>query len=133
MKALKYSSAIILVVLVILATTGWILRNSIIQRLSGPILAEYGLSISDVSLDGLASTNASISYLELEHENGTIIAIDDLTLPIGTSATGRKSYSAENMTVKPPAAADTETVELARLIEQFLSLPQILQIPEDYS
>ena len=125
LKASKYL-LIALALVLILAATGWLLRNSIIQRLTGPVLAQYGLSISDVSLDGLASKNASISYLELEHENGTIIAIDDLTLAIGTSATGAKSYSAENITVELPAAADTETVELARLIEQLLSLPQTL-------
>ena len=109
MKAAKYL-LITLALVVILATTGWILRNSIIQRLSGPILAQYGLSISDVSLDALAAGNASISFLELEHENGTIIAIEDLILPISTSATATKSYSAENITVELPAPTETEPV-----------------------
>ena len=89
-KASKYL-LITLALVVILAATGWLLRNSIIQRLSGPILAQYGLSISRVSLDALATRNASISFLELEHENGTIIAIEDLILPISTSATVRAS------------------------------------------
>ena len=125
MKAAKYL-LITLALVVILATTGWILRNSIIQRLSGPILAQYGLSISDVSLDALATGNASISFLELEHENGTIIAIEDLILPISTSATATKSYSAKNITIELPAPTDTEPVALARLIVQLLSLPQTL-------
>ena len=81
MKTIKYY-VIALGIVAILASMSWVLRNSIIQRMSGPILSDYGMAITDVSLDALATENATISYLELEHENGTTIAIENLILPI---------------------------------------------------
>lgn len=129
MKAIRYL-AIALGIVVILASITWILRNSIIQRLSGPILSEYGMSIGDVSLDALATENAEISYLELEHSNGTTILIDDLTLPITTSSSGTKTFAAEKVTIDVPTTRDSEPLALARLIEQLLSLPQTLASTE---
>ncbi len=113
---------IALVIVAILASISWVLRNSIIQRISGPILSDYGMAMTDVSLDALATENATISYLELEHENGTTIAIDNLSLPIGTSTTGIRTFAAENVTIEVPSENDTEPLALARLIDQLLSL-----------
>ncbi len=117
---------IALVIVAILASISWVLRNAIIQRISGPILSDYGMAVTDVSLDALATGNATISYLELEHENGTVIAIDGLTLPLGTSITGIKTFAAEYVTIDVPSESDTEPLALAPLIDRLLSLPGAL-------
>lgn len=122
MKTIKYF-VIALGIVAILASMSWVLRNSIIQRMSGPILSDYGMAITDVSLDALATENATISYLELEHENGTTIAIDNLILPIGTSSTSINPYAADKVTITLPSETDAEPLALARLIDQLLSLP----------
>ena len=122
MKTIKYF-VIALGIVAILASMSWVLRNSIIQRMSGPILSDYGIAITDVSLDALATENATISYLELEHENGTTIAIDNLILPIGTSSTSINPYAADKITISLPSETDAEPLALARMIDQLLSLP----------
>jgi hypothetical protein len=126
MKTAKYLAIAVGFVAVLLAL-GWFLRNTIIQRISNPILGQYDVTVTDVSLDALATSDASISYLELEHVNGTTIAIDDLTLPIGTSASGFKSFTAEKVTIELPAGEDAEPPGLARILNQLLALP--LQLP----
>jgi len=125
MKVTKYL-VIALASVAILASIAWYLRDTIIHRISGPILQEYGVTVTDVSLDALATSNATISYLELEHENGTTIAIDDLTLPIGISQTGIKTFTAEKVTIDVSSASDSEPLALAQLFEQLLLLPQNL-------
>ncbi len=125
MKVTKYF-VIALAIVALLASIAWYLRNKIIQRISGPILQEYGLTVTDVSLDALATSNATISYLELEHENGTTIAIDELTLSIGKSRTGTRTFTAEKVTIDISSASDSEPLALAELINQMLSLPDSL-------
>jgi len=127
MKTTKYL-AIALGVVAVLLVIGWFLRNTIIQRISNPMLAQYELTVTDVSLDALATSDASISYLEFEHVNGTLIAIDGLTLPIGTSTNGFKTFTAEKVTIELPPNGDTETPDLARILNQFLALP--VQLPD---
>ena len=126
MKAAKYI-AIALGLVAILLVSGWVLRNTIIQRLSNTILGQFDLTVTDVSLDALATRYASMSYLVLEHANGTIIAIDDLTLPIRTALTGARIYSAGKVTIDLPANGDDEPPDLAGLFAQLLALP--LQLP----
>lgn len=125
MKFRKYI-AVAFGVIAILLVSGWFLRNTIIQRISNPLLAEYDVTVTDVSLDALATNDASISYLEVEHVNGTIFAIEHLTLPLGASANGFKSYSAEKITIKLPSNEKTEVPDLAGLLDQLLALPSQL-------
>lgn len=127
MKVSKYL-AIAVGVIVILLVVGWLLRNSLIERLSSPLLEEYGLKITDVSLDALATRNASVGYLELEHVNGTTIAIDSLTLPIRRSTTGVRSLRAAKVSIELPAGSDDELLDLAGVLIQLLELP--LQLPQ---
>jgi len=125
MKVTKYL-VIALAIIAILASIAWYLRNTIIHRISGPLLQEYGVTVTDVSLDALATSNATISYLELEHENGTTIAIDELTLSLGKSRTGTKTFTAEKITIDVSSARDSEPLALAQLIDQMLLLPDSL-------
>lgn len=125
MKAAKYL-LVALLVAGVLASIAWMLRNAIIERISGPLLSAYNMAVTDVSLDALASGTATISYLELEHDNGTVIAIDDLTLPIGTSTSGVKSFVAGKVTIIVPIESDADPLDLAQLIEQIFSLQAAL-------
>ncbi|MDH5242132.1 MAG: hypothetical protein OEW73_15260, partial [Gammaproteobacteria bacterium] len=125
---MKYSKYFVIAVgaLVALLFAVWFLRNSLIERMSSSQLAEYGLTLTDVSLDAMSSSNATISYLELVHENGTTIAISNLSLPISGSSARVKSYSAEQVTIITATRDEEAALELALLIDQFLSLPDIL-------
>lgn len=127
MKAWKYT-AIALSVVMILLVAGWFLRNTLIERISNPILEEYELTVTDVSLDALATSDANISYLELQHANGMSISIEKLNLPIRTSRTGFKHYSAGKIAIGRPTVASDEPPDFARILNQLLSLP--LQLPQ---
>jgi hypothetical protein len=105
MKANKYL-VIALSVVAVLATIGWLLRNTLIERFTNPLLAEYGLVVTDVSFDAFgffdsdaSVVDATIGYLELEHTNGTVIAINDLTLPIRATDKEIKRYSAGKVSI----------------------------------
>ena len=125
MKIRKYS-AIALGVIAILLVSVWFLRNSIIQRISNPLLEQYDVRLTDVSLDALATSNARISYLEVEHVNGTVIEITDLKLPIGASSNEFKTYSAAKISIALPTT-DDEQPDLARIVQQMIELP--LRLP----
>jgi hypothetical protein len=125
MKAARY----VLVaagIVAVLAMIAWLLRDNLIQRISNPLLDDYGISVTDVSLDALASSDATIGYLELVHDKGTTIAIEDLTLPLGTTSAETKTYTAGKVTIITTTRTDGESFELAELIKQFISLPDNL-------
>ncbi len=111
---------------VALLVTVWFLRNSLIERMSNPLLAEYGLTLTHVSLDAMSSDNATISYLELVHEKGTTIAIDNLSLPLSSSTARLRKFSARKITIISATRDEDEPIEIAQLIDQFLSLPGML-------
>lgn len=121
MKSLRYL-AIALTIVAALAITSWVLRNSLVQRISNPILTDYDIELVDISLDALATSSASIGYLELVHAKGTTIKVEDLMLPIGTADDSIKTYSAQHVTIVTTTRNDDAPLELARLIDQFLSL-----------
>ncbi len=112
-------------IVAILAAIAWFLRDYLIERVSNPLLAEYGITVTDVSLDALATDDASISYLELVHEKGTTIAIENLTLPISARSDPR-TFTASRVSVITATRSDGALVEVAELIRQFLSLPDTL-------
>lgn len=125
MKTTKYL-AVAFGIVVFLLSVGWFLRNTVIQRISNPVLEEYGVVVIDVSLDALAPGSATIGYLELLHDNGATIVIEDLTLPIGAASDGFETYAARKVSIATPTGKDGEPLELAQLIDQFLSLPDTL-------
>jgi hypothetical protein len=125
MRALKYLT-IALAGLVVLAVSAWLLRDTLIRRISNPMLGEYSLSVTYVSLDALASADATISRLELAHENGTTILIDDLSLPINLSGSRLQTYTAGKVTIITGGETDGAPVEIAHLIDQVLALPDTL-------
>ena len=125
MKSLRYL-AIALAIVAVLAITSWILRNSIVRQISSPILADYDIELVDVSLDALATSSASIGYLELVHAKGTTIVIEDLTLPISTGGNATKTYSAQRVSIVTTTRDDEAPFELALLINQVLSLSEPL-------
>ncbi|MBT8089986.1 MAG: YdbH domain-containing protein [Gammaproteobacteria bacterium] len=125
MRATKYILVAASVV-VVLAMAVWFLRDTLIERISNPLLREYGFTVTYVSLDALATDDASIGYLELLHDNGTTISIRDLKLPIGRSATRSNIYKARSVSVVMPADTDAEPFETALLIDRLLTLPDNL-------
>ena len=118
---MKYSKTILLTagVAATLVVAVWFMRNTLVQRMSNPLLQDYGFAVTDVSLDALTTNDATIGYLELVHEKGTTISIEGLTL-------GPNDYSAERITIISATRTEGEPFELARLIDQLLSLPSLL-------
>ncbi len=114
-------AAIVLGIVIALAVLAWYLRDSLIREISNPLLGKYGVEVTDVSLDALATRDASISYLELSYEDDTVIAIEGLTLPIIGTDAGFKTYSARRVSIEL-ADDDEQPAELASLVEQLLSL-----------
>ncbi len=125
MKAVKYI-ALALAIVMVLLLTGWYLRNTLIERISNPILGQYGLAVTDVSLDALATKDASISYLELRHVNGTIIGINGLRLPLRTSPTGVRTFRAASIDITLASDEEEQPLAFAEILNQILSLPQQL-------
>lgn len=122
LKATKYL-AIAIAILAILAAVAWYLRDSIIQRLSGTVLSQYGLTLIDVSLDALATGNASISYLKLRHDNGATIVINEFRFPIGKAPGGIRRFTADRVSIDTSGVNDTEALDVAQSMAQVLSLP----------
>ncbi len=114
-------AAIVLGIVIALAVLAWYLRDSLIREISNPLLGKYGVEVTDVSLDALATRDASISYLELSYEDDTVIAIEGLTLPIIGTGAGLKTYSARRVSIEL-ADDDGQPAELASIVEQLLSL-----------
>ncbi len=120
MKAVKIA-IIAAAVIVALAVLAWLLRDNLIERISNPLLQEYGIVVTDVSLDALATSHAGISYLELVYDEDTTVAIHELSLPIRGAADGLKTYRAETVAVALPSESN-EPLDLAGTVAQFLSL-----------
>ena len=131
MKAIRYLS-ITLAIVALLAAVGWYLRNTLIQRITSPILKDYDVEVVDVSLDALGTSAASIGYLELVYDQGTTIVIEGLTLPVSTNENNLRFYSAEKVSVVKISREDDAPFEMARLIDQFLSLTDALPGTEIY-
>ena len=125
MKVTRYL-ALTLVFFVILAGVGWFLRDTLIRRISNPLLQQYDITVTSVSLDTLATRDAHIGYLQLEHSNGTVIELENLSLPIVGSSTGRKTYRASKVSIITADIGDKTATPLAQYIEQFLALPETL-------
>jgi hypothetical protein len=121
LKAFKYI-LIALTVAALLAAAGWFVRNSLIQRFSKRILSEYDIELVDISLDALASDSARIGYLKLVHAKGTTIVIENLTLPINTPNSRFDQFVAERVSIITETRDEEAPFELARLVDQFLSL-----------
>lgn len=129
----KATLAVVLLLVPITAViVFWFLRNSIIERLSGPALAQYSLEIVDVSLDALASRDARIGYLELQHASGTLIAIENLQLAIRPTADGRRRYRADRIFVKPETDDREVPISTAMLLRQLIAVPDTLPAIDVY-
>ncbi len=121
MKRIKFF-LLALAIVALLVSVGWILRNSIVQQISNPILADYDLELTDVSIEALTASSAKIRYLKLLHAQGTVIEIESLTLPVNAVSDSMQVYSARRVTIETPAANEKSPLQLAQWINQLLSL-----------
>ena len=125
MKAVKITLAIGVLVAVALAAV-WVARDRIIGRLTGPLLERHGWVITDVSLDALATRDASLGHIELMHEGGMVVTIEDLVLAVRESPAGRRVYRAGKVTLILPAERQEGDSDVAAAIRQVLGLPGVL-------
>ena len=125
MKTAKIVAAIALP-LAVAITTVWILRDRIIQRLSGPMLAKFELEITDVSLDAIAGGDAAISRLELRHISGTTITIEDIVLNVRKASANGRRHQAGRVTIAMAETPHNDPPDVANLVRQALAMPNSL-------
>lgn len=116
----------ILVVVAVAAVTAWFLRNTLIERFSGPFLEQYGLRITDISLRTIAGDGASVSYLELTHTNGTNVVLENLRLPLNVSSAALKVYAADRVVIRTAGRDTAEPFETSSWIDRLRELPMLL-------
>lgn len=125
LKAVKFIS-IGLLLACIAGVAAYLMRDRLIQRLSGPLLLEYGIQMTDVSLDAISLSDATIRYVELVHEGGTIFKIRGLHLPYRSEPGTTRFYSAESVAIVLAESGDSEPSAPAEILGTLLSLPENL-------
>ncbi len=121
MKYLKYA-AVVLLILAILAAVIHFYRESIARELANSALGEYGIAVTELSIQTLGTDYVHLSRLVLEQDDGTRYQISGLSFPISFPSARAEKISIEQLIVTP---ADTAAVPvpLARLLLTFLLLP----------
>ena len=121
MKYLKYAAAVLLI-LVILTAVIHFYRESIAREFANSALGEYGITVTELSIQTLDTDYIRISHLVLEQDDGTRYQVDGLSFPISFSDARAEKISIEKLIVTP---ADTAAlpVPLAHLLLTFLLLP----------
>ncbi|GMR17365.1 MAG: hypothetical protein BMS9Abin32_449 [Gammaproteobacteria bacterium] len=120
MKAARIIAAGLLLIIVA-GLTAWTLRDRLVLRLANPLLRDYGMTLTDVSLDALGSRDASIGQAVLRHESGAVLRISGLRLPLRAAAT--RSISAQTVSVTFTDNGVPQQMAMAALLSQVLSLP----------
>ncbi len=121
MKYLKYAAAVLLI-LVILTTVIHFYRESIAREFANSALGEYGITVTELTIQTLDTDYIRISHLVLEQDDGTRYQVDGLSFPISFPDARAGKISIEQLTVTP---ADTAAVPvpLAHQLLTFLLLP----------
>lgn len=121
MKYLKYAAAVLLI-LVILTAVIHFYRESIAREFANSALGEYGITVTELSIQTLKTDYIQISHLVLEQDDGTRYQVDGLSFPISFTDTRAEKISIEKLIVTP---ADTAALPapLAHLLLTFLLLP----------
>lgn len=121
MKYLKYAAAVLLI-LVILTTVIHFYRESIAREFANSALGEYGITVTELTIQTLDTDYIRISHLVLEQDDGTRYQVDGLSFPISFPDARAGKISIEQLIVTP---ADTAAVPvpLAHQLLTFLLLP----------
>ena len=121
MKYLKYAAAVLLI-LVILTAVIHFYRESIAREFANSALGEYGITVTELSIQTLDTDYIRISHLVLEQDDGTRYQVDGLSFPISFPDARAGKISIEQLIVTP---ADTAAVPvpLAHQLLTFLLLP----------
>lgn len=121
MKYLKYAAAVLLILAILTAVIHFY-RESIAREFANSALGEYGITVTELSIQTLKTDYIQISHLVLEQDDGTRYQVDGLSFPISFPDTRAEKISIEKLIVTP---ADTAAlpVPLADLLLTFLLLP----------
>ena len=121
MKYLKYAAAVLLILAILTAVIHFY-RESIAREFVNSALGEYGITVTELSIQTLETDFVRLSQLVLEQDDGTRYRITGLSFPISFPDARVEKISIEQLVVTP---ADTEVtpVPLARLLLAILLLP----------
>ncbi len=121
MKFLKVS-AVILIVLGIIAASVHYHRESIIREFANSALREQQITATDLSIETLKPDFVELSHLVLEHDDGTRYEITGLSFPLSFPSVRAERISIEQLVITP---SDTEAAPtpLADLLQTVLQMP----------
>lgn len=124
MKYLKYT-ATGLALLAILVTATHFYRESIARKLANSVLAEFGMTATELTIQTLGTNKLELSHLVLEQDDGSRYEVSALSLPLVFSATAEKNISIGQLHITPATAASAPIL-LTDILQTILELPKNL-------
>ena len=122
MKFIKYSLAVLLVLIVIVAVTAHLKRESLALSIANSILRDSDFVVTDLAIDRLNTHELHFSRLDLQQSSGARIELRDLQLPLALPDTTISSVSIGSVEYLPPAEQG-EPASFTDLLDLALNLP----------
>ena len=123
MKTLRWAALLIFVVVVV-ATVAHIRRDSIARGIANSIFDEQDIVVTELSVDHLSARQLQLSKLLIESESGARYRIFGLSIPLRTSDSAIALISADRLVVQYAEARDTRAL-LSASLQTVLDLPRI--------
>ena len=129
LKALKYTLVIVLLILVVVAGVVHYYRESLVREAANAALGSFGITVTELSVEALATDTVRLSHLVLEQADGTRYEISELTFPLNYSGAGAQQIAIGQLVLTPADTAAPPT-PLAPLMRTLLQLPGSMQSTE---
>jgi hypothetical protein len=124
LKLLKYL-AIVLFAMTIIAAVIHYKRESIALNIANSALRDQGLTATELSIDTLATDHVILSWLVLRQDDGTRYELKNISFPLSFPSFRMEMITIGEMVVVAGRVTD-EPVQVSRLLQTFLDLPQSL-------
>ena len=99
-------------------------RDSIALEVARSALRGSDVSVTDVSVESISSTEVRFDAIVLELANGSIVSIEGITLPIRFRGLRGSTLHIHSLSIEP-GAADTGPVRIADGLQNFLDAPAL--------
>lgn len=106
----------------VLAGAAHFYRESIARNFANSVLAELGITATDLTIQSLGTDRLELSQLVLEQEDGARYQVSGLSLPLVFSGSAPKNISIEQLLVTP-ADSGSAPIPLAEMLQTILELP----------
>ncbi len=99
-------------------------RDSIALEVARSALRGSDVSVTDVSVESISSTEVRFDAIVLELANGSIVSIEGITLPIRFRGLRGSTLHIHSLSIEP-GAVDTGPVRIADGLQNFLDAPAL--------